>query len=359
MVTTRQPSPDQLATSQQPDAARRVVGLVAKHHRPRCPSKGNSVRSARVGSTRPHRWKARWDAAEPLTCANLPVGRTRANRLRTPCVLRGLRPCPAPPLSRRPPSLPHSLHELRSSLRSSGRVAAALRAAAPGDFVPTRTVRALGRAAVDVVRIGSVLTHCPDTHSSTCPVARLPLAARVSPTARRIRAGNSRCSFPTSWHPKSHDRGKKPDPEQRPSNGNGGASPGVFLSATRVRCTLGAPLANPGERLAFALAGAIAWGDFGCRLEGRWRVCKRNSGASAYPETMRSEEARTEQTTPPTRATMLLIFAASMALSEAIWHWLPAAVPIYRAVLMALAALSIVALWGGELRLWWKHRRSH
>ena len=70
-----------------------------------------------------------------------------------------------------------------------------------GGLRPPRTVRALGRAAVDVVRIGSAFSRWPDTHSSTRPVARLPLAARVSP-ARRTRAGNSLRSFPRSAAPR-------------------------------------------------------------------------------------------------------------------------------------------------------------
>lgn len=62
------------------------------------PSRGNRARSARVGSTRPHRWKARWDAAEPLTCANLPVGRHRRTAFaRAAC-------CAACGLARRPRS---------------------------------------------------------------------------------------------------------------------------------------------------------------------------------------------------------------------------------------------------------------
>lgn len=61
----------------------------------------------------------------------------------------------SPPLSRRPPSLPHLLRRMRSSLRSSARVAASLRERRRG-LRPPRSVRALGRAQVDVSRIREI-----------------------------------------------------------------------------------------------------------------------------------------------------------------------------------------------------------
>jgi hypothetical protein len=52
----------------------------------------------------------------------------------------------------------------------------------------------------------------------------------------------------------------------------------------------------------------------------------------------------------------LLTLAASLALSGAIWQWFPAWVTIYRAVIMVLAGLSIVALWSADLRRWVRRR---
>lgn len=79
----------------------------------------------------------------------------------------------------------------------------------------------------------------------------------------------------------------------------------------------------------------------------------------AYPEFMVLKQPPPDGTTRVSSAPFLLVFAASLAMSAAIWHWLPGWAPTYRAAIVALAALAIVALWGGELRQWWKHRRSH
>lgn len=250
-------------------------GLIARCRRLRCLSRGNSARFARVGSTRPHRWKARWDAAEPLTCANLPVGRpgkppAHAGRATRPAALR-----------RRPRS--RGGHPPYRTRCTSCAPRYARRGGWPPRFAqrrrglrPPNIGRDLGVAQVGVTSVGSLSRS--DIRSPTLPIVRLPLAARVS-LALDVSAPG--LSPPLRGTPLRLHRSKNRSRNESTSNRGSAIKDQGSLRATRASHS-GLPW--PTERLlALALAGAIAVGASHSGRKASGQGCMRDFDPSAYP----------------------------------------------------------------------------
>ena len=142
-----------------------------------------------AGSAVAWRWKARHDAAKPLDRASLSAGRLHAAPPLVALAAQTSSLPPSPPMHGRLPPLPRTLRWSALRTLCSGGGSRPCRAAT-GDFVPRAPNARWGALrSMSLVRAGASAPI--RTHSSTRSVARLPLAARVSPRARRIRAGNS------------------------------------------------------------------------------------------------------------------------------------------------------------------------